>query len=374
MSRTTRTLKSLAVVSLVSITLPVRTLAFEGSWQVGINAGLSFLSPGTAGSEFAFADDQSTAISAYVGLDILPIISAELAFTDLGEAALSEGQSTDFQAISLGATVYFLGAKQARRRSDGVSTYARLGFSSINTESDTAPDESGNISLMVGVGIQFPFADNWGVRAELASFDSDAQALVAGVYWRTGTSSRRENSQVVAQGLPPAEASESAAPESSARQNSTTTPIQAEPTAPVAPSIKSDDGADAICPPEAAARIADPQVCALLSGVLSGVDFIGNTAELDPASTATLDRVVAAILDYPDIEVEIQAHTESLSNLEAAVQLASLRARAVARYLVENGVPISQLRATAYGATQPPTGTTNAEEQSMNNRIELRVL
>ena len=371
MSRTTRTLKSLAVVSLVFITLPIRTLAFEGSWQVGINAGRSFLSPGAAGSEFAFADDQSTAVGAYVGLDIFSIISAELAFTDLGEASLSEGQSTDFQAISLGATVYFLGAKQARRRSDGVSTYARLGFSSINTESDIAPDESGNISFMVGVGIQYPFADNWGVRAELTSFDGDAQALLAGVFWRTGTSSRSENSQVAAQALPPAGSSESAAPESSARQNSTTTPIQAEPTAPVAPGVQS---ADSTCPPEAAARIADPQVCALLSGVLSGVDFIGNTAELEPASAATLDRVVAAILQNPVIEVEIRAHTESLSSPEAEVQLASLRARAVARYLLQNGVPISQLRATAYGATQPLTGTANAEEQSMNNRIELRVL
>ena len=212
------------------------------------------------------------------------------------------------------------------------------------------------------------------MRAELTSFDGDAQALLAGVFWRTGTSSRRENSQVLAQGLPPAGSSESAAPESSAKQNSTTTPIQAEPTAPVAPGVKSADGADATCPPEAAARIADPQVCELLSGVLSGVDFIGNTAELESSSAATLDRVVAAILDYPAIEVEIRAHTESLSSLEAAVQLASLRARAVARYLVQNGAPISQLRATAYGATQPSTGTADAEEQSMNNRIELRVL
>ncbi|MDC0434802.1 OmpA family protein [bacterium] len=374
MSRTTRTLKSLAVVSLVSITLPIRAAAFEGSWQVGINAGLSFLSPGTAGSDFAFADDQSTAVGAYVGLDIFPIISAELAFTDLGEAALSEGQSTDFQAISLGATVYFLGAKQARRRSDGVSTYARLGFSSINTESDIAPDESGNISFMVGVGIQYPFADNWGVRAELTSFDADAQALLAGVFWRTGTSSRRENSQVVAQGRPPGGSFESTDPESSAQQNSTTTPIQAEPTAPVAPRVQSADGADSTCPPEAAAKIADPQVCALLSGVLSGVEFIGNTAELEPASSATLDRVVAAILDYPAIEVEIRAHTEFLSTPEAEVQLASLRAREVARYLVQNGVPVSQLRATAFGATQPLTGIANAEEQSVNSRIELRVL
>ena len=375
MSFTTRTFKSLAVVSLVSITLSTKTLALEGSWHAGINAGVSFLSPDTGGSGFTLDDDQSTAVGVYVGRDITPIISAELAFTSLGEASLSDGQSIDYQAISLGATAYFWGEKEARRRSDGVSSYGRIGFSSISNDSDIALDESDNIALWLALGVQYPFADNWGLRAELSSFDGDAQALMAGVFWRTGTSSRSSgNSTVVGGGPLPAQPAEPAATEPYANQNVRPTPVLPESTAPVTPSAQIADGADLTCPPEAAAIIADPQACAVLSGVVPRLDFIGNTAELAPASAATLDRVVAAIQDYPTIVLEIRAHTQSLSNPQLEAQLSSLRARAVARYLVQNGVPVSQLRAKAFGATQPLADSASGERQRSNNRIELRVL
>ena len=396
MSFETRTFRSLAVVSLVFITMSTNALALEGGWQAGINAGISFLSPDTDNSGFSLADDQSAAVGAYIGYDLTPIISAELAFTDLGEADLSDNQSIEYQAISLGATVFFWGEKEARRRSDGVSAYARLGASSISNDSDLALDESDNIALWVGLGIQYPFADNWGIRAEVSSFDGDAQALMAGVFWRTGTSSRGNNSTVVDRGSLPTRPAEPVAPAPSVNQPAPVesapvepapvesapvepAPVESAPvepalTAPVTPRAQIADGDDAVCPPEAADKVDDPQACALLSGVVPGLDFIGNTAELAPASAATLDRVVAAIRDYPDIVLEISAHTQSLSSPQVEAQLSSLRARAVARYLVQNGVPVSQLRAKAFGATQPLADTASAEGARVNNRIELRVL
>ena len=112
MSLTTRILKPLAVVSLISITLSTKTLALEGTWQAGINAGVSFLSPDTGGSGFTLDDDRIDCGRRDTSdLTSRPSFPQSFAFTDLGEASLSGGQSIEYQAISLGATVYFLGRK-----------------------------------------------------------------------------------------------------------------------------------------------------------------------------------------------------------------------------------------------------------------------
>ena len=57
--------------------------AFEGSWQAGLNLGISRLSPDTDGSAFSLDDEQSSLVNVYVALDVTPIFSAELAFTCL---------------------------------------------------------------------------------------------------------------------------------------------------------------------------------------------------------------------------------------------------------------------------------------------------
>ena len=111
--------------------------AFEGSWQAGLNLGISRLSPDTDSSAFSLDDRQSSLVNAYFALDVTPIFSAELAFTDLGEADLSDrttGQeeTIDYKAFSIGATAYVWGEAKADTRSNGTSAFVRLGLSVID--------------------------------------------------------------------------------------------------------------------------------------------------------------------------------------------------------------------------------------------------
>ena len=395
MSFTAGTLTSLAIVTFASIAISSKAVAVDRSWQVGINAGVSRLTPDTEGSDFTLEDDRSTAASIYVGVDLIPIIAAELAFTNLGEASLSDNEDIGYQAISLGATAYIWGEKESYRRTKGLSGYARLGFNAIMNDSDIELDESDNVALLFGLGVQYPFSDNLGMRAEITSFDGDAQALMAGVFWRTG-GTRQEGSKALAGGLlptPPTEpvdaepvptpdslpsesvtAPEPVVPDTTQPAELSPEPVQPEATAPATANNELAARADSACPASVLVKVPDPQACALLNGVVEGLDFLVDTAKLTSSSNISLDRILAAMMNNPSVVLEIRAHTQSLANADAQQELSSLRARAVARYLVQNGVPVSRLRAKAFGDTQPIVDTTTSAGMRINNRIELRVL
>ncbi len=336
--------------------------ALEGSWQAGINVGLSNLQPDTDGSGFTLEDDRSTAVSAYLSLDITPIFSAEIAFTDLGEAELSQDQDISYQAISVGATAYVWGATAAQNRGDGISAYLRLGLSSIDNESDIALNESNNNAVWLGAGVQYPISNNWGLRLELTSYDGDAQALLAGAFWRVGGQPKSRSSRPAPDGglirVPAPTNDVVVAPVAPPQPVPTPTP------APIAESVAS-------CPSAAQAKIQDSAQCNLLNSVVAGLEFVGNTAEIAPGSNAALDQIANAMLANPAAGVEIRVHTQSSGNVQQDAERAAQRARSVARYLVQKGVSVGQLGAKAFGASQPLGDDRTTAGRKINNRVEL---
>ena len=374
---------------LVSGALPTKAIAFEGSWQLGINGGISRLDPDTNGSDFTLDDRQSEAFGVYFGLDITPIISAELAYTDLGEATLSQNETITYQAVSLGATAYVLGESEADRRSDGLSAFVRLGLSAINNDADIQLSEDNNVSVWVGAGVQYPFSDHWGVRAELTSYDGDAQALLAGLYWRAGGNvggSRSVANPPTAQPpqIPdpvqrPATATQDAAPQARVPQvpaPQVPAPQVPAPQAPIPipPEQPRATTSAASCPPEAAGSFSDTASCAVLNSPIEGLTFNAASAAFNPSSAGSLDQVVTALKQNPGTVIEIRAHVQSMGNAQTEAQLSAQRAKSVARFLVQNGVPVAQLRAKAFGATQPLEDGVTAEARRLNNRVELRSL
>lgn len=363
MSYLKRTTYLAGTASVVAALLCQPAHAIEGSWQLGVNAGVSRLAPDTDGSAFSLDDEQSVAASVYAGLDITPIISAEVAFSTLGEAGLSQNETIGYQAISIGATAYVLGEKETYNRSEGLSTYLRLGFSAIDNESTIELDKENNTAVWLAAGVQYPFSESWGLRAELASYDGDAQALLAGIYWRTGggTSSNQSSAPAVARA--PVIQTEPVTPAPSAQ----TEPAVTEPAPVRQPARSTTQSVAEPCP--AIAQIPNAEDCLLLNGVVEALEFASSSAQLPPSSLGVLDRVAAALVRHPDVVVEIRAHTQALGSSELEASVAANRAKAVARYLVQQGIPVSQLRAKAFGARQPLPNSAAASQ--VNNRVEL---
>jgi len=108
--------------------------------------------------------------------------------------------------------------------------------------------------------------------------------------------------------------------------------------------------------------------------VVKGVEFESGTALLTAAAGQQLDSLAASLAQHPAIVVEIGAYTEAFDNPDTALRIARDRAIAVARYLKGQGIPVSRLRARAFGNSQPRASSDSTASQPLQNRIELTVL
>lgn len=105
--------------------------------------------------------------------------------------------------------------------------------------------------------------------------------------------------------------------------------------------------------------------------------FAFDSAELRPTAQSSLDTV-AALLDDSATPVEVIGHTDSLGTDEINQPLSEDRARAVADYLVENGIDEDRITSSGKGSTQPiadntyPDGRDNPQGRQENRRVEVR--
>lgn len=106
---------------------------------------------------------------------------------------------------------------------------------------------------------------------------------------------------------------------------------------------------------------------------LQYVNYTSGGAALNKSMERELKRVAELIKHYPNIKIEIAAHTDSVGNERNNLQLSQERAQNVYSFLVENGVPADKLRIQAYGASQPLTSNATPEGRIQNRRFELIV-
>lgn len=89
-----------------------------------------------------------------------------------------------------------------------------------------------------------------------------------------------------------------------------------------------------------------------------------------------LEKVLAALNQYPQLNLEIRAHTDSRGNDDYNQKLSQRRAAATLKYLVDNGVSESRLSSIGMGESNPVNGCTNGvkcskDEHQKNRRSEF---
>jgi len=110
---------------------------------------------------------------------------------------------------------------------------------------------------------------------------------------------------------------------------------------------------------------------AIGSKIELNIRFEANRAELGPEAVAELNRLLRILRDNPNIKVEIQGHTDDLEAINNS-QVGEERAKAVARYLIENGY--SNLQVRGFGNTVPVAPNDTEENRSLNRRVEVEVV
>jgi len=155
-------------------------------------------------------------------------------------------------------------------------------------------------------------------------------------------------------------------------------PAPAPAPAPVAPADSDGDGvvdsADR-CPGTPRGVAVDSSGCPQQGEItLVGVGFETNSDTLTAASRAVLDPVAANLKKYPELQIELQGHTDSVGADKYNLNLSQRRADAVRAYLLSQGVSASQIVARGYGEAQPVADNGTAEGRAQNRRVVMKVL
>lgn len=103
------------------------------------------------------------------------------------------------------------------------------------------------------------------------------------------------------------------------------------------------------------------------------INFERAKADLTADSMQTLRDLVQIANECPAFNIEIEGHTDAEGTDERNQKLSDRRARAVADFLIQNGVNAKRLSTTGYGATRPIADNATEAGRAKNRRIEFNV-
>lgn len=315
-----------------------------------IGIGASRLEPDT--SELANWDPNDRVEPAgqvTIGADLTKHFSIEGHSADLGSAGLSPSGRINYHINGVSALLY-AGGDRHRYRRQGLTAYGRIGAGALeNTAVGNVPFIQDNSTHMLfGAGVEYMTPFGVGLRAEGISFDKDVRYAQIGLMYRTGRKQniRRPKLAEAPRVIPP------------------------PPPPPVVAAAAPPPPPPVYTPP---APLPEPNRCDGLSGVLEGVGFHTDSAGLTSESTLILDEVAYTLSTCGGIEVEVEAHTDSVGSESYNQSLSEKRAQSVVDYLTTRGLDRNRLKASAYGESSPIDTNATADGRERNRRVEVYV-
>ena len=107
---------------------------------------------------------------------------------------------------------------------------------------------------------------------------------------------------------------------------------------------------------------------------LENIYFDANKYEVKDASLSSLKNLYAFLEENPDVIVEIGGHTNNRPSPSFANELSTNRAKSVADWLTDRGIPDSQVKYKGYGKTMPIETNETAIGRRANQRVEIKIL
>ncbi len=105
--------------------------------------------------------------------------------------------------------------------------------------------------------------------------------------------------------------------------------------------------------------------------VLEGVTFATGSAILTDGAKVVLDRVAEQLADVPEVNIEVQGHTDNTGSAATNTRLSAARAESVRAYFAAKGVAASRMVSRGYGPSQPKVPNSNSTNRQVNRRVEL---
>ncbi len=105
--------------------------------------------------------------------------------------------------------------------------------------------------------------------------------------------------------------------------------------------------------------------------ILYDILFDTDKADIKQSSDKQLQHVVTLLKNYPELNLEIQGHTDSKGSDDHNMKLSQQRAETVNKYLALFGIDSKRLKAKGYGETKPVASNDTEEGRAKNRRVEL---
>ncbi|MBQ0768706.1 MAG: OmpA family protein [Bizionia sp.] len=106
----------------------------------------------------------------------------------------------------------------------------------------------------------------------------------------------------------------------------------------------------------------------------SGVYFATEKYNVNAASQASLDKLAAVFMEYPDTNILVVGHTDSAGAEAYNMTLSKNRAYAVTNYLTGKGLSSSRFTTNWFGENQPTNDNSTAEGRAKNRRVNVAIL
>ncbi len=117
-----------------------------------------------------------------------------------------------------------------------------------------------------------------------------------------------------------------------------------------------------------------PKAIAKFTGVIKGINFKNDSSEILKSSNKVLDAAVKVLLEYVDLRLEIQGHTDDTGTVEHNKELSQSRADAVKAYFVKKGVPEDRVVANGYANEVPLVNKKTKAARAKNRRVEFKLI
>jgi outer membrane protein OmpA-like peptidoglycan-associated protein len=102
--------------------------------------------------------------------------------------------------------------------------------------------------------------------------------------------------------------------------------------------------------------------------------FKADIVKINRESYAVLDEVYDFLKVNPDIFIEIGGHTNGVPPHDYCDSLSNVRAKIVAEYLEEKGIPDNRLTFKGYGKRKSIASNLTKEGRKKNQRVEIKIL
>ena len=110
------------------------------------------------------------------------------------------------------------------------------------------------------------------------------------------------------------------------------------------------------------------------SVTLKNIYFAKASPDVLEKSFPALKKLAAVLIRRPEITVRIEGHTDNIGVKKDLMELSWMRAEAIKKLLIIEGVSQDQVSTIGYGDSRPLTDNSTEEARKRNRRVEIRVI